>query len=121
MAATWISEPELADLIGKRESDLLCRTYGGISYHIPATPSPGHAFAPIVGMSAMRILCQSFPGQWIQFPNRRRAEHLKAVIVERLEKGHAQTAIALELGCTERWVQMVASATRDCSQYKLPL
>lgn len=120
MAGVWISEPELNDLLGKSMAAALCRACGGVAYYIPAEASVKHQFAPLIGMSGMRALCAAFPSQWVTVPNGRKAEAKKAAIVQMLEKGHAQAAIATELGVTERWVCMVAGSLRRDTQYKLP-
>jgi DNA-binding NarL/FixJ family response regulator len=118
--AKWVSAPELSDLIGKDAALTLCRAFGGVSQYVPKEAAPDHPFCRFVGLSAMRILCAAYPGEWIVPPNARRPEPQKQAIVKLLEKGHSQRKIALELCVTERWVQMVAGATRGNTQCRLP-
>ena len=119
--AKWVSGPELADLIGKEAALALGRAFGGVSQYIPAEASPAHPFCRIIGLPAMRTLCAAYAGERIIPPNTRRPEPQKQAIVNLLEKGHSQRSIAMALGVTERWVQMVASAVRDDTQCRLPL
>jgi hypothetical protein len=122
MASTWIAEFELKELIGAKEAAELCRVHGGVSHYIQTEARAEHPFAPIIGMTAMRVLCRQFGGEWVTVPNGKKAEPQKAAIVERLEKGQTQAVIAAELGVTERWVQRVASSLRrQDTQLRLPL
>ena len=118
--ATWISRPELAALIGADAARTLCRLYGGVSQHIPYAAAPDHPWSRVIGMAAMRAVCAAHGGTSIVPPNGRQPEPHKQAIVKMLAAGHSHRAIALELGVTERWVQMVANATRGPAQLPLP-
>ena len=117
----WVSLPELTGILGKDMAKTLCVVRGGVELYIPKAASATHDLARIVGMHGMVVLCAEFGGQTITVPNGKHPEPQKQAIVKRLEIGHSQRKIALELGVTERWVQMVASAVQGNTQCRLPL
>lgn len=121
MAETWVSMPELTGLIGEDMAKTLCRMRGGTPMYIPATASAGHELAKTIGTRAMDLLCAEFSGMYITVPNGRKQEPHKGEIMNRLEQGQSHSAIALELGVTERYVRMVASCVPVTQQLTLPL
>ena len=110
MPETWVSRPELDMLIGKDAAEALCRHHGGVPVYVPRKPDPSAPLCLIIGPAAMRALCLEFGGLHITVPNGRKAEAFKGEIVRRLDEGKAHNAIALEVGVTERYVRLLASA-----------
>lgn len=121
MAETWVSLPELADLIGEDMGKTLCRLRGGTPMYIPVAASAGHELAKIIGTRAMECLCARFAGRYITVPNGKRPEPHKGEILNRLEKRQSHASIALNLGVTERYVRMVAANLPMVRQLTLPL
>lgn len=121
MAETWVPLPELAALIGEDRARALARKHGGTPIYVPVKPCATHLLAFIVGMQAMVVLCSAFGGEYITVPNGRRAEPQKGDVLRRLEAGQSPSAIALELGITERYVRMVAARLPRMRQLTLPL
>ena len=109
MAVTWISLPELRDIVGKDAACALSVHCGGVSVHVPKKESPSHALAKVLGVPGMKKLCAAYGGTWIMAPNGRRPEPFKEQIAALLATGgKTKKAIALQLGVTERYVYMVA-------------
>jgi hypothetical protein len=106
----WVSHAELQTLLGTDKAKILCRTFGGVRYYIPAHAVADHPFAPYVGMDGMRLLCRAYGGEKIIIPNWRREESRKKDIIAKLEKGESPRRIADALHVTERWVWAVAES-----------
>ena len=117
----WVSTVELQDLLGKDTTHLLCAHFGGVAYYIPQVAKEEHQFARIIGMPAFRVLCSAYHGNNVTFPNGRRSEPKRAAIIKMLDEGHSLRHTALALGVSQRWVESVASQTRQNVQLKLPL
>ncbi|MDR2075624.1 MAG: hypothetical protein LBP61_01635 [Desulfovibrio sp.] len=105
----YLSVFDLRRVLDRRQADLLCRVWGGVSTYLPVEPDPRHDFAGVLGRQGMAILCAAFGGQNVTLPN---ANHMskKSEIVARLERGESPRLIALELKVTERWVRHLAAA-----------
>ncbi|MDR2504185.1 MAG: RNA helicase [Deltaproteobacteria bacterium] len=120
MAETWVSYPELEDIIGKDKAGQLCRLRGGTPLYIPVKPNADHYLARTLGLLPMRALCLKFPAQKITVPNGRKAAPHKDGIIDRLLAGRPHASIALELGVTERYVRMIAADMPCARQLRLP-
>lgn len=116
MAETWISRPELEDIIGRDAAATLCRCRGGIGTYVPRKPDADSLLGRIIGLGPLRALSAMYGGENITVPNGRRAEPFKGRILALLEAGRTCSAIALELGVTERHVRELASRVRPRSR-----
>lgn len=124
MAETWVSYPELSDIIGADAARALCACRGGVPFYVPRRDAAGASalwLARIVGQRALAALCGEYGGMYIAVPNGRRAEPYKRKALSLLERGRSQRDVALELGLTERYVRrlarecrIAASAPRQC-------
>ena len=113
MAETWISRPELEEVIGRDGADALCRTYGGVPVYVPRKADPACCLGRILGPLALSALSAEYGGLRITVPNGRRGEPYKAAIARKLENGRPHEEIALELGVTERYVRLIARSRRS--------
>lgn len=123
MSERWLSQGELALLIGKDAADMLCRRHGGLSLYIPASPDAGTDKAEelrrTIGRAALAVLCDAFGGTTIAVPNKRRAEPLKQDIMNLLDRGESCAEIARRTGVTERYVRALAKWARGPKQLSL--
>lgn len=113
MAETWVSRPELEDVIGHDAADMLCRSYGGVPVYVPRKADPACQLGRILGVFALSALVAEYGGLRITVPNGRRGEPYKAAIARKLETGQPHEQIALELGVTERYVRLVARSHKS--------
>lgn len=119
---TWVSEPELEDVVGREATRLLCATYGGIATYVPVAPQAEHPLARLMGMRALEALCARYGGQSIVTPNGRRKAARKLIPALR-KRGMQAQEIALECGVTERYVRLVLAeqqASTGPAQGRLP-
>lgn len=112
MAETWISRPELEEVIGRDAAETLCRSYGGVPMYVPRKADLTCQLGRILGPLPLAALAAEYGGLRITVPNGRRGEPYKAAIARKLEDGHSYDKIALELGVTERYVRLVARARK---------
>lgn len=112
MAETWISRPELEEVLGRDGADLLCRVSGGVPVYVPLKADVSTHLGRILGPFKLAALARVYGGMRITVPNGRKAEAHKNTIIGKLEAGLPYDKIALELGVTERYVRMVAQACR---------
>ena len=120
MTSAWLSFHELSALVGEGAANAFCRAYGGVSVYIPKTGLEGSALAPVVGLQALEALSRACGGMVVTVPNRRREEPLKARVIALLEEGRTARDIALTLGVTQRYVEIVRrTALRNARQLTL--
>ncbi len=107
----WISAVELQSLLGKDMARVLMQWHGGVGLYIPKTATAQHMLTRVVGLCGMRALCSAYGGETVTVPNGRTEPH-KAKIIALLEEGTlSKSAIAAQVGATERYVYMVAEST----------
>ncbi|MBF0335018.1 MAG: hypothetical protein HQL40_15445 [Alphaproteobacteria bacterium] len=94
---------EIADVIGAPEARKLADHFGGVRWKIPKTARATHRFVPVIGIDAMTKLCAEFGGVDISI-TKPPADTLKHKI---LRTEGSVREVALKLGCTDRYVQMV--------------
>lgn len=121
MAETWVSRPELEEVLGKDGADLLCRVSGGVPVYVPIKADAATHLGRILGPLKLRALANIYGGMRITVPNGRKAEPFKNSIINKIESGLACDKIALEIGVTERYVRMVAQACRAPKARQLSL
>jgi DNA-binding NarL/FixJ family response regulator len=121
MAETWVSLPELAEIVGTDAAGFLCAARGGVSFYVPKEPDPRHVLARIVGERALIALSAEFGGQYITVPNGRKPDPRKPEVLRALERGEGHAAIALKCGVTERYVRALAAAVPKVRQLTLPV
>lgn len=113
---SWVSHAALATLLGEAAAGMLCKSYGGVRYYVPAEPDAAHPFAPILGNDGMKALCLAYGGEKITVPNWKKPEPKIGEILNRLEKGDSPRDIAIALDVTERWVWAVAKGNRPVTR-----
>lgn len=109
MAETWVSMPELKELLGRDKAALLCRMKGGVPFYVPAKVDGKHQLAGILGEFGMGLLCGEFSGMYITVPTGKLLEPRKPDVLRLLREGRSHSSIAVALGVTERYVRMVAA------------
>jgi len=119
MAETWISFPELADVIGQDMARTLCACHGGVPFYVPQRGRPGSELERIIGPCALAALAQEYGGMYVTVPNGRKAEPYKARAVSLLEQGHSPRKVALQLGLTARYVRRLAQICNGPRQASL--
>lgn len=112
MAETWVSRPELEEVIGRDAAEALCRAYGGVPVYVPRRADPASQLGRVLGPLALSALAVEYGGLKITVPNGRRPEPCKAAIARKIEAGHSYEKIALELKVTERYVRLVARSQK---------
>ncbi|MGB1238552.1 MAG: hypothetical protein ACPG4U_10105 [Pseudomonadales bacterium] len=109
---------ELCQVIGLKATLNLAKAYPGVTLYIPAVPVQGHAIANVVGLDAFQKLVHVYQQETLRIPKLdaaiRQVKH-KAVINLK-QHGESNRNIALELGYTQRYVEMLVSAQRAESQ-----
>ena len=117
----WVSMVELEDLLGKDKARVLTASIGGIATYIPQEADISHNLAKLITLPGMQALCAKFGKSWITLPNGRN-EPYQGRILKLLGEGRkSRAAIAAEVGCTERYVYMVATIEPKQQQLTLPM
>lgn len=114
--AIWISDADLADILGRDAARTFTSVLGGQRIYIPAKATPEHKIARAIGLRGMEMLCAARAGETLTLPNgrqkltaRRRAEKLLAS-----GKSLAQVADACTISI--RYAEQIASDVRAQSQ-----
>lgn len=96
MAETWVSRPELEDVIGRDAADTLCHSYGGVPVYVPRRADPACQLGRILGIFALSALVAKYGGIRITVPNGRRGEPYKTAITQKLgsrtSRSHSNSA-----------------------------
>ena len=108
MAEKWIAMGELVMLVGEDSARALCSSLGGLRIYVPKRPDLSTRLGRVAGWRAMALLCEAYGGEEVTFPNRRRGEGQKKIIMEGLENGLSVRQIAEQAEVTERYVRAVA-------------
>lgn len=108
MARLYVSFPDLVDVVGESDAAILCEHHGGLAFYVTQTPERS-SLVGVLSDAAIESLCAEFPGIEIQLPiGPRRRVLLKERIAAMLEAGLSHPAIARELRCTLRYVEIVS-------------
>lgn len=100
----------LADAIGASAALTLCEHFGGTrAWYVARTPKPTHAWAQLIGVEAYGKLCREFGGQKIDIPRFAFRQLKKQAILELAATKLSKRQIALQVRCTEGYVQTVLS------------
>lgn len=110
MASTWLSTPDLVDLIGEDAAIRLCQEYGGLCVYITKRPETSK-LVPTIGHVAAESLCAAFGGEEIMLPALIRRPQIKEKIVVLLRAGVSYAEIARECRCSYRHVAGIAGNT----------
>lgn len=90
------------------EAVRLMLEWGGTKRTIPQNPVPGSPLVGVVGMDAALVLAALYGNTQVDIPSKGTLEEtLKAGILRRAGNGDGTRAIAMALGCTERYVRAV--------------
>lgn len=107
----------LARIIGPAATVKLVDHYGGTeSNYIPMVARVDHPFVQIIGFDRFKKLCDQLGGKTIEIPNGSFRDSMKAKIHD--ASGTARH-VALQAGCTERYVRKVRNMVRDTRQGNL--
>jgi hypothetical protein len=100
---------EVAGLIGHAATERLAAAFGGTEVYVPKTRrlSEEHPLARTIGLVAARRLAGRYSGNRLHVP-------IMALTKKHLimASSGSNRAVALELGCTERWVSHVLNLGR---------
>lgn len=106
---------DLADVVGLTVALRLAGEKGGTRVYVPASASPDHPLAAIVGIEGLRFLADRYGGTLVEVPLgphanfglRFRRERIRALLVA----GGSEAQIARAVGCHVRTVRKVRAAT----------
>jgi hypothetical protein len=113
MSSMNASLREVAELIGTDAAARLLAAFGGTEVYIPSVLNmhAGHHLAQLLGLDAAKLLAERYGvhrgGYRICLPVSRK---LKRDLI--LESDGTNRAVALKVGCTERYVSHVRNAAR---------
>ena len=113
MSAVWISDAELADLLGRETTRVLTRILGGQRVYVPARASEGHRIARAVGMAGMRALCAAYGGLLISLPNGREKDTARKRAFALLREGRSLSQVADACDITQRYAEMLSRELRE--------
>ena len=98
----------IARVVGEAATLRLVAHCGGLDRSwVPVHPRPDHPWAQVLGFEALRALSEAMGGERVYVPRGTFRNLKKAQIIDLMDQGLSARAVALELGCTERWVQVV--------------
>jgi hypothetical protein len=110
MSSTWVSLVRLGELIGPEGARILCTYLGGLSLYVGKVPSA--ALVSLIGQDAATTLCAAFHGEEILLPSELiRRPPIKEQVIACLRAGLSHREVAQQVGCTQRYSQMVAQNT----------
>ena len=117
--STWPSTLKyLASIIGAEATDRLAERFGGTQdVYIPAKPDASHPFVAVIGLDNMLKLSAVLAEREIYIP-RGTFRDLKKKRILNAAPGTAKE-IALEVGCTMRYVKKVRNSFQDERQNDL--
>lgn len=108
MARSYISFPQLADIVGEADAVALCEHYGGMALYIAKTPERC-ALNGIISGCGVESICAELGGEEYMLPiGPFRKVSIKERIVAMLESGASHSEVARECRCTTRYVEIVA-------------
>ena len=111
MARSYVSFPQLVDIIGIADAMALCKQHGGCAVYIAKRPEKC-ALVGIISGCGVESLCAELGGEEYMLPlGPFRKVPIKEAIVAMLEAGLSHTEVARECGCTTRYSAMVAQNT----------
>lgn len=108
----WVSDVELADLLGRDAARIFTRTLGGQCLYVPAKADASHRIACIIGLRCMEILCASYGGENITIPNGREKNTARRRAIQMLQQGHSLSRVANACEITQRYAEMIAQELR---------
>ncbi len=111
MARSYISFPQLVDIIGIVDATALCKQHGGCAVYIAKRPEKC-ALVGIICAVAVESICAELGGEEYMLPlGPFRRVPIKEAVAAMLEAGFSHTEVARECGCTARYSAMVARDT----------
>ncbi|PAS92236.1 MAG: hypothetical protein CGU28_16890 [Candidatus Dactylopiibacterium carminicum] len=98
---------DLGAILGFEATSRLLAVYGGGTLYIPNEASEKHPIAAVIGLPAMRHLCEEFGGQILRVPEHDEFRRLRLVrsVARLLSLGLSYSAVADSLGVAPRQVQ----------------
>lgn len=110
--AVWISDADLADILGREDARTFTSVLGGQRIYVPRDAIPQHKIAMTIGLAGMERLCAARGGETLTLPNgrqkltaRRRAEKL-------LAEGRSFSYVADDCTISIRYVEQIATDLR---------
>lgn len=112
---SWpIGLQRLAEVVGPAAAVRLAEAFGGTEdNYIPKKATVDHPFTVVIGLDRMEALCAVFGTQRIEIP---RGTHrdMKKVAIHNASGTRKQ--IALQVGCSQRYVRKVLNAADEDNQ-----
>ena len=105
MGATWVPYCRLVELVGETEAEKIIQAR---LLFIPNKPSA--RMLEVMSVGSALTLCKEYGGGDILFASSTIRKRDKERIIELLEEGLSQSQIMIEVGCSLRHVQSVASS-----------
>lgn len=99
---------QLAEIMGEKAAEDLCKAWGGLRVYVPAPESMDelHPIALAIGGDAAIKLCKRFSGETLTIPmlDRLRRARRQQQMVEEYRKGAPASTVARKYGCHENTV-----------------
>lgn len=89
--------------------------------YVPERPYTGHELEKLLGMHALAALCGEYGGMKIDLPRDAPVQVKKKNIIALLQQGESLCKIAMTLGVTRRYVQVVKASMRPQKTRQLKL
>jgi len=105
MTATW----NIIAAIGRENLTRLQQEIGPRDLYVPISPDPEHRVAKVLGMAAMRVLCEEFGGTKIWIGNGYATAARNEEIFRAAKNGDSVETIALRWEITQRYVRVIVS------------
>lgn len=102
---------DIAAQCGQRTAEALLLHYAGVHVFVPKTAQPGHRLAELLGMDSFGQLSACYGGEVINVPRAAAAYRAwrNQLILQDFANGRVQSAIAQQLGMTERQVNRICN------------
>lgn len=114
----WVSESELARLIGEEQAYKFMFHFGSRRIYIPQTAQSDGIIVQRMGLEVAEKLSRGYPRLTIEIPSVIRRKTAKQEVMELLSAGaHDLTKIAVIVGVSRRYVEITQKEWRDSHQY----
>ena len=117
----YVSAAELNQVLGDFSARALLDKYGGARVYVPERPYTGHELEKLLGMHALAALCGEYGGMKIDLPRDAPVQVKKKNIIALLQQDESLCKIAMTLGVTRRYVQVVKASMRPQKTRQLKL
>lgn len=107
-------QAELRRVIGQGPTEALLLRFGGCHLRIPLRARPGHTISHVIGAEAFTQLVQTFGGELLSLPNRKRqrlADRNATIKFQRMH-GASVEQLARDYSLTTRQIFSILAKTR---------